>query len=102
MPPAAGPQCRSAPSARWTESPAQHLRVAPIRAPGDALQSCFGTSCGEILLTLEHFAHGSNPHLNPAIKQVLTIFVGTQLMFRTSSHYQDLPNMKKKYISDQR
>ena len=75
------------------------FRVASSREPGCALQSRFGTRRGQILFALQHFARGERPSLNPAIKQVLTIFVGTKPMFRSPEPSQDLTNMKNKYMA---
>jgi hypothetical protein len=64
----------------------------------DARQSRFGTRRSQILFALQHFARVERAALNPAIKQVLTIFVGTKPMFRAFGAAQVLTNMENKYI----
>jgi hypothetical protein len=50
---------------------------------------------------LQHFARAGRRSLNPAIKQVLTIFVGRKPMCRASRFVQDFTNMKNKYMAKQ-
>jgi hypothetical protein len=64
----------------------------------DARQSRFGTRRPQILFALQHFARAGRLSLNPAIKQVLTIFVGTKPMFRALGAAQVPTNMENKYI----